>query len=388
MDLQELQDRNGGNIYGRHPNPTTPRRASGADWSRADHLQAITHCMTQSFGLGVRDMHPLAEAALSDGRPYTFLDAAEGCMYTAGHHAPAGGDGYNTIRAALSTPDFGTVITETVRGIARERRSEALASILALTHQLEVPDYRAMGYSMVDLEGLPAPSEITTNRYYFATVIPTGEQIAVHSLLARILVTRQALVNDDRGFVAAAINAFLRSAHSNELGMITGLLESNANMQDGAPIFHGDHGNLTTAALDAGGLGTAFSTLRKQKTEGGDVSDATPAVMLVHSDDEAAALALTEALPEDRRPRVVSTARLANADSWYLLADPRTFPCIGRVRMEGAELSAVSFGGFEPAVETLDDGTTREFNGVALPATHSVGYSVLSRIGAVKLTKT
>ena len=72
-----------------------------------------------------------------------------------------------------------------------------------------------------------------------------------------------------------------------------------------------------------------------------------------------------------------------------MFASPITHPAIGRVRMVGAPESAVTFGGMVDATQRDPvTGEIREYPGVALEATHNVGYSVLSRIGVVKCSKT
>ncbi len=375
--------------FSEYPLPSYIRKKAPS-FSREDHREALTHAMMESFGLPVTSPHPLATALTKDGHnELTFLDLAASSMELAFGRVPEiTGDGFGVIVQALSTPDLPAVIEETARGISRDRKSDLLDSILALSHQAEVRDYRAESYSMVDLDGLQAPDATTMADYTFAHVKVNGEAINAYSLFCRILISRQCLVNDDRNYVKAAINAFLASAHRNEMDMIVIAIETNANLADGSPLFHGDTGNLTVAALDAAGLGTAFSTLRAQPTESGDKSDATPHAMLVHSDDEVAALALVETLPDARRPQVVSTSRLANSDAWYLFANPELYPVIGRVRLEGSNPNAVSFAGFEEAVmRDPETGGNIAFNGVALPATHSVGFNVLSRIGACKFTK-
>ena len=108
-----------------------------------------------------------------------------------------------------------------MRGISQQRRSEALADIVALTMQIEAADYRPESYSFVDLEDLPAPSAATTSgNFHLASVKSAGESYQVFSNFTKILVTRQALVNDDRGFVRAAVNAFTAHAHRNEMATI------------------------------------------------------------------------------------------------------------------------------------------------------------------------
>jgi hypothetical protein len=106
-----------------------------------------------------------------------------------------------------------------------------------------------------------------------------------------------------------------------------------------------------------------FSALRRQPTEAADPSDAQAAVILLHADDE-------------------------DASTWHVFADQRAFPLIGRIRSTGAPGSAVTFGRLEPANRhDSATGQVTDYPGVALPATHGVGYCRLSRIGAVLLSK-
>ena len=109
----------------------------------------------------------------------------------------------------------------------------------------------------------------------------------------------------------------------------------------------------------------------------------------MHSDDEVDALELIANLPEPRRPRVVATANLSAAGAWYVFASPLTHPAIGRTRLVGSPESAVNFGGFVAATQRDPvTGEISEYPGVALEASHNVGYSVLSRVGVVKCSKT
>lgn len=369
-----------------------PRPHATPQPSPADVRQISAHALLYAHGVKVRAMHPSAEHLVRGGKSYSILDAAEAAIEL--HGGPGAipgrgqGDGYSTIVQAMSTADFPAIISTTLRGLTQERRSEALQDILALTAQIEAASYKPESYSFVDLEDMPAPSAATTEDFHFANVAASGEDVRLYSLFTKILVTRQALTNDDRGFVRAAIAAFTAHAHRNEMQTIAGLIESTDTLSDGTALFDAGESNLVTATLDAAGLGTAYSTLRAQPTESGDVSDAAPAIMLVHSDDEFAALALTETLPADRRPRVVATANLSDATVWYLLGNPATHPVIARTRLDGSDVSAVNFGGFEPAIWQDRDRKTHSYPGVVIPATHSVGFNVVSRIGAIKCSKT
>jgi hypothetical protein len=356
------------------------RKPAAGAFRAADHIQAAQHLLAHNYGIAPQNMHPIAEAEIQSGPRYTLADAAETCLEMNGHQLQAGADPYRQILAAMSTSDFPNVVNETWKGIAESRRNPQLEKILALTFQITVDDYKQQSFSMVDLNGLEPPSFRTMHEYSDVHPIPTGEVIQVWSVFARIGISRQALANDDRGMFRAAISAFLRAAHSNEMQKLAALIETAGNLGDGQPLFHADFGNAhaATGAPSETTLATAMDLLRNQRTEGNDKADADVAVLLVPTSHEVAALRTIKELPIDARPRVVATAHLTSGATapWYVLADPEVYPVLGRVRMENAPLSAVTFLDFEVA---------DEFPGVYLPATHSVGYNILSRVGIVRI---
>lgn len=374
---------------------SAPRKPQAATWSHKDQVRGICDGLLRAYGLKQgQALHPLAEARLAlEGEGFSIIDAAESCLelsHGPGAVAPRGGgaDGFNTVVLALATSDYPAITQETHAGIAAARQSELLEQILALTHRLEVKDYRAASYSMVDLEGLPTPGPNTTDRYHFCNVVMTGEPVQVHTLNAKILVSRQALTNDDKNYIRSAISAFLAASHRNEMRLLINLLESEADLQDGTPLFDASKSNAVTADLDAAGLGTAFAALRAQPSESGEPIGAAAHALLVHSDDEVDALRLVQGLPVARQPVVIGTSLLTNADSWYVFGDPAIYPVIGRVLMDGGDPSGVFVGGFDDATYRDEmTGETMSYNGAAIPCSHTVGFSVLSRVGAIKLSK-
>jgi hypothetical protein len=93
-------------------------------------------------------------------------------------------------------------------------------------------------------------------------------------------------------------------------------------------------------------------------------------------------------IPVEGRPRVVATSKLADASAWYLMANPEIYPTIGRSRLENSPLSGVTFGSFENArIRDPESGKIETYPGLAMPATHTIGYNVLSRVGTCKFTK-
>ena len=351
-------------------------------WNSSDIFDAMAQVTLRGMGFQKgAQIHPLAAQMVESGHD-GFADVAQ-ALAAARYGAAAvdhGASAAKVIQAALSTPDFPALLGQTAAGISREYRSQQLQDLLALAYPLEALNYKPSSYSMVDLENLPAPSDEFGKPYTEVNILATGEPFKLLALYAKLGVSIQALANDDRGLIRAGVQAFLTAAARNEAALAYGLIADNAALQDGGVIFHGDFGNLVAAApLTTAGLGTAFAALRKQTSVSGLATDAAPYAVLTHADDEAAALAAVALLPQERRPRVVSTAYLPAATYWYLMADPQSFPVLGRVTMRGADPSGVSFGAAEVSANSP---------GVDLPATHQAGWAILGRVGAVRCAKT
>ena len=361
------------------PMPAPARKPAAAGVGRADINQAAKDSLLLAHGVPVPDAHPMTIYP-GDGERYGLFDMAEALLQANGHELEPGADAFRTTVRALSTADFPAATTEVWRAIAAARQSPQLGKVLQLTRALTVPDYREVGFSLVDISGLMKPSRATTGaaEYIDLNPEPTGETIAAHTLHARIAVSRQAIVNDSAGLFAASIDAVLRATASIEMESIVGLLLANANMaHDSAPVFHADHGNQLESAEPTGGpYVAALRALRRQKTEAGDPADSDPAVLLVSADAEGTALETVKRLPANARPAVVATAHLPDSQTWFLMARPETHPVIGRTRLEGSPVSGVSFHALEPA---------EEHPGLWLPLSFSVGHSILSRIGAVRV---
>jgi hypothetical protein len=334
------------------------------------------------------DLSPQARDIVRAGGPFSMSDLA--CTVLEMRHGPGAvpvGDPARMIKAALSTSDFPNILQETLKGITVERQSDLLEDLRAITRRVNVENYNERAFTTVDLAELPLPSSGTEN--YFFTLKPkaAGEPVRTFSIFAKLLVSVQALAADTTSFITAAVAAFANAAHRGEMKRIAELLEDNAALADGAPLFHADRGNLGTAGLSNIGLGEIASTLRSQPSESGIAASAPLHALIVHPDDEINALALVEALPMQRQPRVVSNAFLANNDYWYGMAPPEQYPTLGRVLLRDSDDSAVTIGQPTSGTYRDQDGRTVDFPGIHLDLTHTTGLTPLSAVGIAKFAK-
>ncbi len=107
-----------------------------------------------------------------------------------------------------------------------------------------------------------------------------GEPVHVASVACLLVVSREVIINDDAGVIAAGVRAFASQAASREAEMGFGLFSTNPNMSDGSAWPSAGAGSLLTRTdLDSDGLATALAALRDQQTESGTKSDADAATL-------------------------------------------------------------------------------------------------------------
>lgn len=111
-----------------------------------------------------------------------------------------------------------------------------------------------------------------------------------------IALTRQMFVNDDLGAFDRLLTRFGESARRLENRLVYEQIMLNPVMQDSKALFHADHGNLVGAgsALSIDAMKVLRKQMRKQKDmDGSTTLNLTPAYLIVPSDLEQDAYALT-----------------------------------------------------------------------------------------------
>lgn len=173
-----------------------------------------------------------------------------------------------------------------------------------------------------------------------------------------LVLTREAMINDDLGVFQGLIHASASASARLERDLVFGVLTSNAAMSDGIALFHANHGNMDTGseAIDIAGLNAARVLMRKQKDVNGGYVLTNPRFIVCPVAEEANAEALTAALTyrpasntELSTPQwvrslaVISDPRLDVASStvWYLLSDPTTAPVIRLGYLNGQTVPTV-----------------------------------------------
>lgn len=217
------------------------------------------------------------------------------------------------------------------------------------------PDFKNI--RVVALSG--APELLRTNEhgeFTIGTMADGAENYNVLTYGRILLLSRQAIVNDDlRGF-ERLISAFGNSARRLENRLVYAQLTSNPVMADNVALFHATHANLLTgadAALNLTGLGRARAAMRVQTGLQGELLNLVPSYLIVPVAHEQVAYQFTSANYVPAAPASVNEFRqggrtaltpviepLLDATStahWYVAASSGQTDTVEYCYLDGAE---------------------------------------------------
>jgi len=216
-----------------------------------------------------------------------------------------------------------------------------------------VPDFkqnkRILLGSFSDLETISEGGEYTSGtlgeEYSTITAETKGRMISL---------TRQMIINDDLGGLMRNTSKLARAASRAVGNDVYNVINNNANMDDGNPIFGTAHNNLagTGAAISVSTIGAGKKAMRTQMDpSGNDYLDIRAKTLLVPAslEDEALTFVASEtdySQANSKKPNihrntldVVSEVRLdaASTTAWYLVADQMVAPLIEVAFLDGQE---------------------------------------------------
>lgn len=117
--------------------------------------------------------------------------------------------------------------------------------------------------------------------YKYVTTSDRGAPIALATYGNLFSITRQAIINDDLGQLSTIPQALGRAAARTVGNLVYLQLIGNGKFIDGKPLFHADHKNLISSAMDTSGLSAARLAMRLQEDPNGDPLNVTPAYIIV-----------------------------------------------------------------------------------------------------------
>ncbi|MDR9499965.1 MAG: Clp protease ClpP [Hydrogenovibrio sp.] len=180
---------------------------------------------------------------------------------------------------AHSAGDFPNLLSNTANKAMLKGFEESEESFEGFTSAGSLPDFKET--ERVDLGVFPSLREVRPGaEYKQATIGDRGEKIQLGTYGEIFTISRQAIINDD-------LDAFTRMprkmgmAAKRTIGdLVFAMITANPKMSDGKALFHADHKNLGSGALNTASVDALRQLMMKQK-----MGDATlnirPAHLLV-----------------------------------------------------------------------------------------------------------
>lgn len=264
----------------------------------------------------------------------TLVEIARDTLRARGISTVGLSPGQVVTRSLHTTSDFSAILGDTVGRTLRAAYASAPAGLKQLARQTTARDFRAR--SRIMLGEAPALEKVNeSGEYKYGAMAEAKESYRIDTFGRIVGLSRQAIVNDDLGAFTDLSRRMGIAAADFEGQFLVDLLESaggaGPTMDDGAALFHADHGNLAAAGGEIGeaSLSAARLAMRKQTGLSGRRISVVPRNLLVPADLETAAekqLSQIQATKTgDSNPfsalQLVVEPRLSSATRWYLQAE-------------------------------------------------------------------
>lgn len=299
-------------------------------------------------------------AAARDLMGLTLVQMADTMLSQRGRSRGFQGDSpLATLRAAMTTSDFPQLLADTAGKALLLGYEQEPASHRIWTRATDVRDFKPQSRVAVS-EAPELLTKVEAAEYQAGPLldIKRGPSFQLVTFGRMLILSREAMINDDLSAFTRLPMAFGAAAARKEADVVYGLMVANPNMTDGQPLFSAAHGNLMTgAALDVTGLSVARASMRKQKGPNGGYLNPVPRFMIVPAALETRALQLvaaerirqTETTDPNRQTEsggglewirnlvVAVDPRLDDDDpaAWYLAADFSVTDTCERVYLAG-----------------------------------------------------
>jgi hypothetical protein len=188
-------------------------------------------------------------------------------------------------------------------------------------------------------------------------------------------------VSDDRGIIDEMLRQAVQLLQRQDLVLVASVLETNANLGDGAALF-GSGNSVTITGPTVAKLGEAASKLTTQTSALSNKACCHPAVLTSSADD---ALEWAEVLVKTNGAlliKLVINPYLA-ASSAYLMADPQTNATLLHYRLRSSTGPTLNAG---QSTVPGPDGGKITYNGLVIVARYLTAVHAVSWLGIVKLS--
>ena len=246
------------------------------------------------------------------------------------------------LTASIESGTFAEFLGDSItRRALREYNASGLDSWKQLVDIVPLADFRTNHRPRMGGYGdLPIVEETGS---YDALSTPSDEE-ATYAPAKRggtEIITMEAIKNDDVGLIRKVPVKLGRSSARTLYKFVFAFLSGNPAIYDGVVLFHSDHGNLGTAALEKSTLQARRLAMMKQQEQGSDEPlGISPLHIIVPVDLEDTAYELTAqpnlagftpaAADSIRRQtwNIIPVKHWTDTNNWYLAADKADLPLI------------------------------------------------------------
>lgn len=297
--------------------------------SNAAAREAVTNALAHRVS---PERNELADTARDfAGRP--VIEVARAYLSSTGHANAYSLNSVQLAQAAFqSTSDFPLVLADVMNNNLRAAYEAAPRTFQPLGTRATVNDFRTKYLSQLG-EGTNLSKVNEDGEFKHGKMSEAQESYKIDTYGVIFTFTRQMMINDDLSAFTRFTNQAGGKAAQLESSIVWGLIEANAAMADGSPIFDAAHGNLI-----AGGAGITVARLnvgRKQMRtqtglDDGEPLNLTPAYLVVSAERETEAQQIITTItpnasgdvnPFQNSMQIIVEPRLADAP-WYMWASP------------------------------------------------------------------
>lgn len=332
-------------------------------------VAAAADAIAMGMGMDVERPHPLARVICEDGALGTIAYAA-GLKNARGL---ADGNRVAVMGSGIGTDDFKDALGQAGLQVSVATYGDQ-AQHLAFCGVVEAKNYQPFDVPGLGLDVYPQALGPNAQILWGTVESVGGAQGIRLGRYGRLFgVTRKAVVNNEVLEIGRMFAAYGAATSRLEARLVAATLETPANMDDGQPVFHADHGNLATpGAFDEDALNEAIRLLRRQRAPGGEYADLELRHLVVEPELEATARRVIREAAMD-----VQVAAMADlpAGRWYALADQKLAPTIAVVRLLGAQ---------KPLRVESRPKDQIHIDGIAVKGVADLGAAMLGRVGIVR----
>jgi HK97 family phage prohead protease len=354
-----MQERIANQLIESRQRPSIDARAAAHGTDDASYRQAIADAVTlrahPSDTLNDDPSRPAAQriAAARDFRGMTLMELArfhlgrEGSETRGMGRLEIAGAALGMQRfGALTTSDFAYALAAAANRRVRQAFAAAPQTFRSWISTDTLPDFKPN--QIISLGDAPALLLVPEmGEFQRGAITDTGLNYKLQTYGRVIAISRQAIVNDDKGLFGRIPTMFGRKAADLESDLVYGTLLANPIMGDGKTLFHVDHGNLASSgtAINVTSISAGEVAMSQQKNDDGNILSLRPEYLIVGSLQKVAAqiflTAVNAAKTSDVNPypgtlQLVVEPRITGYQ-WFLATAPDAFETIVLAHLDGQE---------------------------------------------------